>query len=177
MADTFTTHYHWRMPEIGASANDWGEKWNTNLGGIAGGDTVDGIDAKLWDVETKADAALKIDNALSEFNNDTKRGNARANLGLGGAAIHSITSNNPAVAISGAGVAGGVPSFADTNGTIQNSGIAASDILTKSGNLADIDDQATARSNLGLRVGGTATFVSQDGPSGGLDGDIWVVVL
>ena len=42
MADTFTANYGWTKPDIGASDDTWGDKWNVNL---------DGIDAQLRTVE------------------------------------------------------------------------------------------------------------------------------
>jgi len=38
MADSFTTNYGWTKPDVGASDDTWGDKWNVNL---------DGIDAQL----------------------------------------------------------------------------------------------------------------------------------
>jgi hypothetical protein len=38
MADTFTANYGWTKPDVGASDDTWGDKWNVNL---------DGIDAQL----------------------------------------------------------------------------------------------------------------------------------
>jgi hypothetical protein len=42
MADSFTANYNWTKPDVGASDDTWGDKWNTNL---------DGIDAQLRTVE------------------------------------------------------------------------------------------------------------------------------
>jgi len=42
VADTFTANYGWTKPDIGASDDTWGDKWNVNL---------DGIDAQLRTVE------------------------------------------------------------------------------------------------------------------------------
>jgi hypothetical protein len=42
VADTFTANYGWTKPDIGASDDTWGDKWNVNL---------DGIDAQLRTVQ------------------------------------------------------------------------------------------------------------------------------
>jgi hypothetical protein len=42
MADQYTANYGWTKPDIGASDDTWGDKWNVNL---------DGIDAQLRTVE------------------------------------------------------------------------------------------------------------------------------
>lgn len=42
MADSLTANYGWTKPDIGASDDTWGDKWNVNL---------DGIDAQLRTVE------------------------------------------------------------------------------------------------------------------------------
>lgn len=77
MPDTTTEHYEWVKPENGASADDWGIKWNDNL---------DDIDADLNDVfdlatgaqTTATDACAKAQN----LNDVADKAVARSNLGL-----------------------------------------------------------------------------------------------
>lgn len=164
MADIDTIYYGWVKPENGASADTWGDKWNGNL---------DGIDASLKNVENKVDndALLKAGNLAGLENTGT----ARSNLGLGAAALLNAAGGFSTVATLNAAVNGDLVSFTGTGGGVQASGIATANVLTKSGNLSGLADQATARANLGMRIGAVAVFVQSGDPGGAAqDGDIWV---
>lgn len=164
MADINTTHYGWVKPENGASADNWGDKWNTNL---------DGIDGSLNNVENKVDndTLLKTGNLAGLEN----KGAARSNLELGAAALLNAASGFSTVATLNAAANGDLVSFTGTGGGVQASGIATANVLTKSGNLSGLGDQATARANLGMRIGAVAVFVQSGDPGGAAqDGDIWV---
>lgn len=160
MADIDTINYHWTKPENGASAGTWGEKWNTNL---------DGIDAKLKIVEIKADdaqedadASLKTANALSELGDSASA--ARGNIG-------AQASHANLTAFAGlAGASGKTPYFTGA-GTL-----ALFDTTSFGREIGNVADAAAMRTKAGLRIGTAAVAVSQSGPSGGADGDVWVVV-
>jgi hypothetical protein len=79
MADEETSNYHWRKPQVGASADQWGGKWNDNA---------DDMDTALKMVEDKADARLVRTNNLSDL---TNAATARTNLGLGTAATQATS--------------------------------------------------------------------------------------
>jgi len=164
MADSTTTNYGWAYPTVNADADTWGTTLNNAI--IA-------IDASLKTVDnTTAAAALKANN-LSDLANAAT---ARTNLGLGTAATaNTSTSPTGTVVAVVSAASGNVASFYDNNGTIGNSGIAATDVLTKSGNLASLANAATARSNLGLgSIAIHNVTISSSAPSGGSDGDIWL---
>lgn len=166
MAETNTTNYGWVKPENGASSDTWGIRWNENA---------DAMDGDLKSVEDKADASLKAANTLSEFNDDTKRAAARSNLALGSTATLSAGNDTDRVPQLAAAVSNDHLLTMFSN-KLASTGILSTNILTKSGNLSGLGDQSVSRANLGLRIGGVATFVSQSGPSGGADGDIWCLV-
>lgn len=164
MTDATTPNYGWAYPTVGADEAVWGGVANTLY--IA-------IDASLKTVDDGLAARLAAASNLSDL---ADAATARTNLGLGTAATaNASTSPTGTVVAVISAATGNVPAFSDNNGTIANSGIAATDILTKSGNLSSLANAGTARSNLGL--GSIATHnvtISSSAPSGGSDGDIWL---
>jgi hypothetical protein len=75
MADTATTHYALTKPEVGGSADTWGDKINANL---------DALDTTLFSLDQ---GALKAASNLSDLSD---KPTARSNLGLGGAAVCGV---------------------------------------------------------------------------------------
>ena len=161
MADNFTPNYGWTKPENGASSDTWGTKWNDNA---------DDIDADLKavsvvanDALTGATGSLKIANKLFELS--AVAADARTNIGA--QPLNAILTSLAATA----GTAGSFPFFSSAN-TVGLSGISPQG--------RDLINDATAaaqRSRIGLgNVGNYLVTVSQSGPSGGSDGDVWCLV-
>jgi hypothetical protein len=193
VTDSTTTNYSWSYPTYGADADTWGTTLNT---------TIIAIDSQM---KANADAAVQVANNLSDVTAATARENlglgtaavqdssyfliagnnlsdigtaatARSNLGLGSAATQD------ALGFGAFGIVT-VTSWSDANlvrsggdGSLMDSGIAFTDVLTKSGNLASLGSTSTARTNLGLGSIATKNItVSTSTPSGTPDdGDLWV---
>jgi hypothetical protein len=113
-------------------------------------------------------------NNLSELTNVAT---ARTTLGLGNAALATVSATSlPLAAVTGTPVSANLAQFSGTAGTITDSGTALSALLTKAGNLSGLGSASTARTNLGLANGATATITaSTSDPSGTPNNnDIWI---
>jgi hypothetical protein len=149
MADGHTTNLNLTKPEVGASSDTWGEKWNENA---------DTIDAAVQSASDAADAAqAAADGALAKSANLgdlPSAATARTNLGLGSAATQASSDFDAAGSASSAQSAS----------------------LQKSSNLSDLTDASSARGHLGLGSIATKNItVSTSGPSGTpADGDLWL---
>jgi len=167
LTDSTTTNYGWSYPTNGADDSTWGNTLNN---------TIIAIDAQMKTTDTKATAGTTALQAASNLSDVANPGTARTNLGLGTAAVAAATNSSaPLAAAFGPFVAGNLSLFINTSGSIEDSGISGTDVLTKSSNLSGISTPSTARSNLGL--GSIATHnvtISSSAPSGGSDGDIWL---
>lgn len=159
-----TPNYGWTYPTVNADADTWGTKLNTMA--IA-------IDASLKTVDNGLSARLAAASNLSDLAN---AGTARTNLGLGQAAVKSVSDNSKSVVASVLSSAlGHLAYFSDNNGTIGDSGYATGNIMQINQNLSDVASPSTARANLGLGTISTHNVtISSSAPSGGSDGDIWL---
>jgi hypothetical protein len=104
---------------------------------------------------------------------------ARTNLGLGTIAVHPApVSADPAWIVPAlASVTNGdFVSFYTSDGVQGDSGVAISNVLTKTGNLGGLSSAATSRTNLGLgSIAVQNVTYSTSGPSGTANtGDLWL---
>jgi len=131
------------------------------------------IDASLKTVDDGLAARLAAASNLSDLAN---AGTARTNLGLTEAATQALSSGDGHTIVQTTGAStGNLAQYADGFGTVNDSNIAATDVMKKSANLSGLSSASTSRSNLGL--GSIATHnvtISSSAPSGGSDGDIWL---
>lgn len=101
---------------------------------------------------------------------------SRTNLGLGSAATAAASSGTGTVAAVSAALNGDLSVYTDNTGTLGDSGIAGSNVLTKTGNLAGLNSTSTSRTNLGLgSISIQNVTYSTSGPSGSANtGDLWL---
>lgn len=161
MPDILTTNYDLVKPENGASADDWGIKWNDNA---------DKIDDALADIQADATAAqsaanqrLLTENKLSEFDDDTKKSTARFN-------IEAQKLNANLTALSGlVGADDKFPVF---------TGVGTMSLQDLSDFAKTILDDATAGavlSSLGIpKVQNQAVFCQATDPGGVANDSVWV---
>jgi hypothetical protein len=139
MPDTTTTNYGWTRPEVNASADTWGTKWNNNL---------TEIDA---DLKTAADLAqLAYSTALAA--SGTPSGVLLLSGGTMTGQITLINSDptNANHAARKSYVDGAYTNAAAAQTTANNAAVRAN-------NLSDLTNAGTARTNLGLGTLATRT--------------------
>lgn len=131
MADTTTTNYGWVRPEVAASADTWGTKWNTNL--------------------TNIDAQMKTTYDLANLAYSTALAASGTPAGVlllsGGTMTGFITLHaNPTSNLHAA-----TKQYVDAvNTTATAAQTTANAAAVKANNLSDLANAATARTNLGL---------------------------